>query len=245
MAIRWIDCKSFQRYKIKFFFFLQKVGSLTNVNETECFSTHLTTFAGGFLVLPAPINWNYVFANADFNRNKTIYITVICIYILHLLIMVYARYKDKKDIEKVRYDVFTSKYETVSLQLGVLALEDNRKEDQYCYQIIVFTGNRKNAGTKSRVHFILAGDEDETQVRTFNHSKRQIFQRGQKNSYVMTAEKKMRLIIRDVLSYICFLVLLNVVSYSYRIDYQFKQVDHSRKYLPSSQVRSPSFCLNT
>ncbi|CAF1188688.1 unnamed protein product, partial [Adineta ricciae] len=151
------------------------VGPLTNVNETECLSTHLTTFAGGFLVLPAPINWNYVFANADFNRNKTIYITVICVSILYLLIMTYARYKDRKDIEK----------------LGVLALEDNCKEDQYCYQIIVFTGNRKNAGTKSRVHFILAGDEDETQVRTFNHSKRQIFQRGQVDSFVMTVPKSL------------------------------------------------------
>ncbi|CAF4200745.1 unnamed protein product, partial [Adineta steineri] len=40
------------------------VGPLTNLYETECLSTHLTTFAGGFIVLPAPINWSYVFANA-------------------------------------------------------------------------------------------------------------------------------------------------------------------------------------
>ncbi|CAF1129912.1 unnamed protein product [Adineta ricciae] len=149
------------------------VGPLTNVNETECLSTHLTTFAGGFLALPAPVNWNYVFANADFNRNKIIYITVICVSILYLLIMTYAHYKNKTDIEK----------------LGVLALEDNCKKDQYCYQIIVFIGNRKNAGTKSRVHFILAGDEDETQVRTFNHSKRQISQRGQMGSFISTIDE--------------------------------------------------------
>jgi hypothetical protein len=79
-----------------------KVGYLTNHYETQCFSTHLTTFAGGFLVLPSPINWNYVFANADFNRNKTIYLTVICVSILYLLIIVYAHSKDKKDLEKVR-----------------------------------------------------------------------------------------------------------------------------------------------
>ncbi|CAF4417841.1 unnamed protein product, partial [Adineta steineri] len=34
------------------------VGPLTNMYETECLSTHLTTFAGGFIVLPAPINWS-------------------------------------------------------------------------------------------------------------------------------------------------------------------------------------------
>jgi hypothetical protein len=66
---------------------------LTNHNETECYSTHLTTFAGGFLVLPEPINGNYVFANADFNKNN---LTVICLSILYLLLIIYARYKDKK-----------------------------------------------------------------------------------------------------------------------------------------------------
>ncbi|UJR16137.1 hypothetical protein I4U23_003048 [Adineta vaga] len=151
------------------------VGSRTNHHESECFSTHLTTFAGGFLVLPAPINWNYVFANADFNKNKTIYLTVICISILYLLLILYARYKDKKDIQK----------------LGVTALTDNYKEDQYCYQILVFTGHRKDSGTKSKVHFIIAGNEDETTVRTFTDPHRQIFQRGGIDAFVMTVPKSL------------------------------------------------------
>jgi hypothetical protein len=49
--------------------------------------------------------------------------------------MIYARYKDKKDIEK----------------LGVTPLPDNHKSDQYFYQIIVFTGQRKDSGTNSNV----------------------------------------------------------------------------------------------
>jgi hypothetical protein len=113
------------------------VGSLTNHNETHCFSTHLTTFVGGFLVLPEPVNWNYVFANAGFLKNKTIYLTVICVSVIYLALMIYARFKDGKDIEK----------------LGVTPLPDNHKSDQYFYQIIVFTGQRKNAGTKSNVRF--------------------------------------------------------------------------------------------
>ena len=67
------------------------VGPLTNHFETQCFSTHLTTFAAGFLVLPSPINWNYVFANADFLRNKTIYLTVICVSMIYLILIIYAR----------------------------------------------------------------------------------------------------------------------------------------------------------
>ncbi|UJR16214.1 hypothetical protein I4U23_003124 [Adineta vaga] len=151
------------------------VGSLTNHRQTQCLSTHLTTFAGGFLVLPAPINWNYVFANADFTRNKTIYITLICVTALYLLLLVYTRYKDKKDLEK----------------LGVTPLPDNQQSDDYFYQILVFTGHRKHSGTSSKVHFIVAGDDDETQVRTFADPHRKILQRGGIDAFVMTVPKSL------------------------------------------------------
>jgi hypothetical protein len=75
---------------------------LTNYNETQCFSTHLTSFAGGFMILPAPVNWNYVFANADCSQNQTIYLTIICLSIIYLILIIYARFKGKKDIEKVK-----------------------------------------------------------------------------------------------------------------------------------------------
>ncbi|UJR12876.1 hypothetical protein I4U23_017050 [Adineta vaga] len=139
-----------------------KVGSLTNHYETECYSTHLTTFAGGFIVLPNPINWNYVFANADFSKNQTIYIT-----------MIY-----KKDLEK----------------LGVTPLIDNQKSDGYFYQIIVFTGQRKDAGTESKVHFVLSGEKDQTNIRTFSNSNRKIFERGGIDAFVMSVPKSLGLL---------------------------------------------------
>lgn len=71
------------------------VGSKTNHYETQCFSTHLTTFASGFNILPAPNNWNYVFTRADFTENETIYSTVFLISILYLLSVIYARKKDQ------------------------------------------------------------------------------------------------------------------------------------------------------
>ncbi|CAF1222396.1 unnamed protein product, partial [Adineta steineri] len=146
------------------------VRSLTNLYQTECLSTHLTTFAGGFIVLPEPINWSYVFANADFMKNKTIYLTVICMSIAYIILMIFGRFKDKKDIEK----------------LGVTPLPDNDKSDQYYYQIIVFTGQRANSGTQSKVHFILSSDNDETRVRTFSDPHRKIFQRGGIDSFIMS-----------------------------------------------------------
>lgn len=41
------------------------------------------------------------------------------------------------------------------LQMGVTPLPDNQGVDQYFYQIIVFTGHRKDADTESKVRFII------------------------------------------------------------------------------------------
>ncbi|CAF3624741.1 unnamed protein product [Adineta steineri] len=154
------------------------VGSLTNHYETECLSTHLTTFAGGFIVLPAPINWSYVFANADFMKNKTVYLTMIFTSVVYIILMVYARFKDKKDFEK----------------LGVTPLADNNKSDHYYYQILVFTGQRTNAGTDSKVYFVLSGDNDQTQIRLFSDPHRKIFQRGGINSFIIAVPKSLGLL---------------------------------------------------
>ncbi|CAF1677637.1 unnamed protein product, partial [Adineta steineri] len=154
------------------------VGPLTNHYETQCFSTHLTSFASGFVILPELINWNYVFANADFMKNKTIYLTVICVSVIYIILIIYARFKDKKDSEK----------------LGVTPLPDNHQSDQYLYQIIVFTGQQQNAGTNSNVHFIVYGDNDETHIRTLADSQRRILQRGGIDPFIMAVPKSLGLL---------------------------------------------------
>ena len=80
-----------------------QVGPMTNEKQTQCFSTRSITVAGGFRVLPAPINWNYVFANDDFAKNKTIYLTMITVAVLYIILVIYARCKDREDVKKVRY----------------------------------------------------------------------------------------------------------------------------------------------
>ena len=115
------------------------VGSETNVYQTQCYSKQLKTFSTSLTFLPKLIDWNYVFANADFLRNKTIYLTVISVSMIYLILMIFSRYKDKKDLEK----------------LGVTPLPDNHRNDQYFYQILVFTGQRKDSGTNSKVNIFL------------------------------------------------------------------------------------------
>jgi hypothetical protein len=58
--------------------------------------------------LPSPINWNYVFSNADFSRNKTVYLTMIIIVVLYIILLIYARHQDRKDMNKVRENHFLS-----------------------------------------------------------------------------------------------------------------------------------------
>ena len=153
----------------------------------------MKTVASSLVFLPKSIDWQYVFANADFMKNKTIYLTVISVSIIYILLMIFARYKDRKDLEK----------------LGVTPLSDNHPDDQYFYQILVFTGQRKDAGTNSKVnisflseknnfrirgfsskvHFVIGGNDDQTAIRTFSDPHRKIFQRGGIDSFIMAVPK--------------------------------------------------------
>jgi hypothetical protein len=149
------------------------VGPLTNLHQTQCLTTHLTKFAGGLNLLPPSINFDYVLSNLNPIKSKTIYLTVICVLIIYIILIIYSRSNDRKDLQK----------------FGVTPLSDNHRNDKYYYEIIVFTGQRKDAGTKSKVHFILSGNEHETTIRTFSDPHRKIFQRGGINAFIMAVPK--------------------------------------------------------
>ena len=110
----------------------------TNITHTHCVSNHLTDFAGGFIVLPPAIDFNQVWANASFLQNPVIYSTVIALIGIYVLLGIWAGYMDRKEARKA----------SVTL-LGDLDETDNK----YAYEIIVFTGSRPNAGTKSKVSY--------------------------------------------------------------------------------------------
>ena len=112
----------------------------TSITSTHCTSSHLTTFAGGFIVLPPAIDFNQVWANASFLQNPTIYSTVIALIGIYVFLAIWAGYMDRKDERK----------------MGVTLLGDSSNVDnKYAYEIIVFTGSRPHAGTKSKVFYFL------------------------------------------------------------------------------------------
>jgi hypothetical protein len=153
----------------------------TNMSFTHCQTVHLTEFAGGFVVLPNPIDFSYVFANASITKNPIIYATVIAITCLYILLALLCYYYDRQD----------------KMKTGVCLLEDNHygvighKASNYYYELIVLTGSRKDAGTDSKVKFILSGEKGETEVRNLKNtdSKRKTLRRGGVDSFIMSVKK--------------------------------------------------------
>lgn len=51
---------------------------------------------------PNTIDWNFVFSNADFLKNPTLYVTQIVIILAYIAAMIWARRKDRQDVAKVK-----------------------------------------------------------------------------------------------------------------------------------------------
>ena len=81
--------------------FLQ-VLETTTYEKTICACNHLTAFAGGFAVQPNKIDFDYVFANADFLSNPTLYVTEMLLFVVYVAVFIWARRQDKLDVTKVR-----------------------------------------------------------------------------------------------------------------------------------------------
>jgi len=146
----------------------------TNITDTHCVSNHLTSFAGGWMVLPPQINFEYVLANASFLKNPTIYITVIVLICLYILLAIWSRWMDRKDEQKVGITILN---------------QDENFENKYIYEIIFFTGARKDAATDSRVDCIISSDITETEIIELRDDKRKMFNRGGIDSFIYGVEQ--------------------------------------------------------
>ncbi|XP_076050283.1 polycystin-1-like protein 2 [Oratosquilla oratoria] len=145
----------------------------SNYNETVCETTHFTSFGSGFSPVPQKINFNLIYANAGFTDNLTLYLTLIFSFLSALILFIWARFKDKDDL----------------IKMGVTPLPDNKPEDKYLYELVVFTGSVKEASCKSNIQFILSGDREETVVRNLADNKRTAFHRNGIDSFVVAVPR--------------------------------------------------------
>jgi polycystin 1L2 len=109
----------------------------TNLIETHCSSNHLTSFAGGLVLLPSIINFEYAFSQPSPIQNPLIYSTILLVTLIYILFAVWARWMDLRDVKK----------------MNITFMKDNHPNNSYFYELIVFTGDKKESGTDSKVKY--------------------------------------------------------------------------------------------
>ncbi|XP_064641904.1 uncharacterized protein LOC135496476 isoform X2 [Lineus longissimus] len=144
--------------------------------KVVCSCNHLTSFAGGWAVVPNKLDFNFIFANLDFAKNPTVYSTLIVIIILYSIGAIICRRADMKDVQRA----------------CVNPMVDNDPDDKYMYEVVVATGMSKGAGTQSKVYFVLSGENDETDVRVLHDRDRgnkHCLNRGNIDSFLLTTPR--------------------------------------------------------
>ncbi|XP_061449764.1 polycystin-1-like protein 2 [Rhineura floridana] len=140
-----------------------RVGPKTSLNGTQCLCNHLTFFGSSFFVMPNTVDVSRtVELFATFVDNPVVVTTVGCIFLIYLLVLIWARRKDIQDDAKVKITV----------------LEDNDPFAQYRYLVTVFTGHRRGAATTSKVTLTLYGQEGESEPHHLVDPDTPIFERG-------------------------------------------------------------------
>ncbi|XP_063962086.1 polycystin-1-like [Lytechinus pictus] len=152
-------------------------GIMTSTRETHCLCNHLTSFASAFFVPPNKIDFSDVFSKSLLD-NFAVMGTIIVIVSIYLLLLIYARRKDKQDL----------------IKWGVTPLSDNHPAHTYGYQVTVETGVRPGAGTKSKVGIMISGEDADTGSRVLDDPKRPVFQSGCINSFLMTVPRPLGLL---------------------------------------------------
>ncbi|KAI0228520.1 Polycystic kidney disease protein 1-like 2, partial [Lamellibrachia satsuma] len=151
--------------------------------QCECKNLHpnIKSHATGF-TLPRvnTINFQNIFSNLGTlaANNPTVYSTVLVIIFVYLLVVVWARRMDKRDIER----------------WGITPLLDNKACDRHCYKVSVFTGLRRDAGTTSSVCFTLAGGQGNTGMRLLDDGKNKHFTRGSVRHFLMTTSHSLKML---------------------------------------------------
>ncbi|NWR27090.1 PK1L2 protein, partial [Tachuris rubrigastra] len=139
------------------------VGPKTNPRSTQCLCNHLTFFGSSFLVIPNAIDVSKTAQLfGTFVDNPVVVTTVGCIFLIYVLVVIWARRKDIQDDAKVKITV----------------LEDNDPFAQYQYLVTVFTGHRRGAATTSKVTLTLYGMEGESEPHHLTDPDTPVFERG-------------------------------------------------------------------
>lgn len=82
--------------------FLLQAGPRSSKTKLQCLCNHLTFFGGSLLIEPNPIDFDVVFENLKtLHDNVAVLATIIIFFLVYLVIAIFARRADRRDMKKV------------------------------------------------------------------------------------------------------------------------------------------------
>ena len=74
------------------------MGDKTKIEQVHCLCNHLTSFGGGFVVAPNPIDFDKVFEGfKNLSDNIAVLATIVTAFAIYILLAILLRRMDKRD----------------------------------------------------------------------------------------------------------------------------------------------------
>uniref|UniRef100_A0AAR2JZ86 Polycystic kidney disease 1 like 2a n=1 Tax=Pygocentrus nattereri TaxID=42514 RepID=A0AAR2JZ86_PYGNA len=165
------QCKYWDETKTNWSDYGCRVGPRTTPLVTQCLCTHLTFFGSSFFVMPNLVDVSRTAELfATFVNNPVVVCFVGAIFLVYLMVVIWARKKDIQDATKVK----------------VTVLEDNDPLAEYRYLLTITTGHRRGASTSSQVTVTLLGSEGESEPHHLTDPDKPVFERGGVDMFLLT-----------------------------------------------------------
>ncbi|GCC27690.1 hypothetical protein chiPu_0006116 [Chiloscyllium punctatum] len=107
---------------------------------------------------------------AQTSQNPVVVSLVATIFGVYIIVLVWARVKDRSDLRKAK----------------VTVLFDNDPHAQYRYLIRIQTGHRKGAATTAKVVIMLIGSKGQSDPHFLTDSEKPVFERGAADEFLLT-----------------------------------------------------------
>ncbi|KAI4875931.1 hypothetical protein NFI96_034519 [Prochilodus magdalenae] len=165
------QCKYWDETKTNWSDYGCRVGPRTSPLLTQCLCTHLTFFGSSFFVMPNKVDVSRTAELfATFSQNPVVVCFVCSIFLVYIIVVIWARRKDLQDKVKVK----------------VTVLEDNDPLDEYRYLLVVVTGHRHGASTSSHVTVTLTGSVWDSEPHHLTDPDKPVFDRGGVDVFLLT-----------------------------------------------------------
>ncbi|XP_046574496.1 polycystic kidney disease protein 1-like 2 [Haliotis rubra] len=152
------------------------VSPFTTLESLHCLCNHLSAFSGGIFVAPNTVNpITDAVLFLQFFDNPVVVSAVIAVWGVYLLLLYWARQKDKDDSKKI----------------GTTILADNDPRDKYVYLICVVTSWWPKAGTTANIFLYLRARYRQSARHILADPHRKLFTPGAENWFVLTTSRRL------------------------------------------------------